>query len=129
MLHTSGLCYEFFSSDDLKYRTAKDIPSVVSSTFASVRTVLLHEPGAQWTYGVNLDWVGKVVEAVRGKRLGDVMRERVFDPLGMQDIGFVMTPSMASRRVTIHDRAQDGKLTPLPDAFRPCATVASSTPE
>ncbi len=119
MLHTSGLCYEFFSDDDLKYRTAHGIPTVVSSTFASIRTVLLHEPGAQWTYGVNIDWLGKVVEAVRGKRLGEVMREHVFDPLGMQDIAFAMTPTMLSRRVTIHDRAQDGKLTPLPDLILP----------
>ena len=44
MLHTSGLCYEFFSADDLKYRTAKGIPTVVSSSFDSIRTVLLHEP-------------------------------------------------------------------------------------
>lgn len=118
-LHTSGLCYEFFSDDDLKYRTANDIPTVVSSTFASVRTVLLHEPGAAWTYGVNLDWLGKVVEAVRGKRLGEVMKERIFDPLGMKDIGFVMTPDMAARRAVLHDRAQDGRLTPLPDLILP----------
>ena len=44
MLHTSGLCYEFFSADDLKYRTAKKIPTIVSSTFAAIRTVLLHDP-------------------------------------------------------------------------------------
>lgn len=35
MLHTSGLCYEFFSADDLKYRAAKEIPTVVSCTFAN----------------------------------------------------------------------------------------------
>ena len=33
MLHTSGLCYEFFSADDLKFRTARNIPTVVSSSF------------------------------------------------------------------------------------------------
>lgn len=119
MLHTSGFCYEFFSHDDLNYRTAKGIPTVVSSTFASVRTVLLHEPGERWTYGVNIDWVGKVVEAVRGKRLGAVMSERIFEPLGMNDTAFVMTPSMQARRATLHDRAQDGKLTPLPDLVLP----------
>jgi len=119
MLHTSGLCYEFFSDDDLKYRTAMGIPTVVSSTFDSVRTVLLHEPGERWTYGVNIDWVGKVVEKVRGKRLGEVMQERVFNPLGMEDIGFAMTPSMTARRAILHDRAQDGKLTPLPDLVLP----------
>lgn len=119
MLHTSGLCYEFFSHDDLKYRNARQTPTVVSSSFASIRTVMLHEPGARWTYGVNIDWLGLVVERLRGQRLGEVMRQRVFEPLGMVDIGFTMTDSMKSRRVTIHDRAADGKLTPLPELVLP----------
>ena len=119
MLHTAGFSYEFFSADDLKLRGAKGIPSVVSSTFASVKTCLLWDPGEKWGYGVNIDWVGKVVEAVRGKRLGEVMQERVFAPLGMTDTGFVMTPSMQTRRAVIHDRAMDGKLTPLPDLVLP----------
>ena len=119
MLHTSGLCYEFFSHDDLKYRTAKNIPTVVSSRFESIRTVLLHDPGERWTYGVNIDWLGRIVEQQRGKRLGEVMKERIFEPLAMQDIGFTMSDSMKARRVTIHDRAADGKLTPLPDLMLP----------
>jgi len=119
LLHTSGLCYEFFSADDLKYRTAKSIPTVVSCTFPSIRTVLLHDPGERWTYGVNIDWLGRIVEQQRGKRLGEVMKERIFEPLGMKDIAFAMTDSMKARRVTIHDRAADGKLTPLPDLMLP----------
>lgn len=119
MLHTSGLCYEFFSADDLKYRTAKNIPTIVSSTFASTRTVLLHDPGEAWTYGANIDWLGRIVEQQRGKRLGEVMKERIFGPLGMTDIGFVMNASMKARRATIHDRAADGKLTPVPDLVLP----------
>ena len=119
MLHTSGLGYEFFSADDLNYRTVKNIPTVVSCSFASIRTVLLHDPGERWTYGVNLDWLGRVVEQQRGKRLGEVMKERIFEPLGMNEIGFTMTDSMKARRVTIHDRAADGKLTPLPDLALP----------
>ena len=43
------------------------------------------------------------------------MKDRVFDPLGMSDIGFVMNPSMASRRATIHLRGQDGSLDPQTD--------------
>jgi methyl acetate hydrolase len=119
MLHTAGFSYEFFSADDLKLRGAKGIPSVVSGTFASVQTCLLWDPGEKWGYGVNIDWVGKVVEAVRGKRLGEVMQERVFAPLGMTETGFVMTPAMQARRAVIHDRAMDGKLTPLPDLVLP----------
>ena len=119
MLHTSGFCYEFFSADDLKYRGAKNIPSVVSCTDASIKTVLLHDPGERWTYGVNIDWLGKIVEQQRGKRLGEVMAERIFAPLGITDMAFTMTDSRKARRVTIHDRAADGKLTPLPDLALP----------
>ena len=119
MLHISGLCYEFFSHDDLKYRTAKNIPTIVSSTFASIRTVLLHDPGERWTYGANIDWLGRIVEQKREKRLGEVMKERIFAPLDMHDIGFTMTDSMKARRATIHDRAADGKLTALPDLVLP----------
>lgn len=119
MLHTSGLCYEFFSEDDLRYRTVKGIPTIVSATNAAIQTVLLHDPGERWTYGVSIDWLGKVVEQQRGKRLGEVMKERVFEPLGMQDIAFTMSDAMQARRATIHERAQDGRLTPLPDLVLP----------
>ncbi len=119
MLHTSGQAYEFFSHDDLKYRTVKNIPTVVSCTPESIRTVLLHDPGEAWTYGPNIDLVGLIVEKVRGKRLSEVMKERVFNPLGMQDIRFGLTDSMKSRRVVIHNRDADGKLTPVPDLVLP----------
>jgi len=119
MTHTAGFCYEFFSHDDLKYRTEREIPTVVSSTYASIRTVLLHDPGERWTYGVNIDWLGLIVEKIRGKRLGAVFAERIFGPLGMSDISFSLTDSMAQRRAVLHDRAQDGKLTPLPDLILP----------
>lgn len=118
-LHTSGLSYEFFSADDLQYRTAKGVPTIVSCTFDSMRSVLLHDPGERWNYGVNIDWLGRIVEKIRGKRLGEVMRERLFTPLNMVDIGFTMTPPMQGRRVTIHDRGEHGQLTPLPDLVLP----------
>jgi methyl acetate hydrolase len=119
MLHTSGLCYEFFSDDDLKYRAAKGIPTVVSCTFASVRTVLLHDPGERWTYGANIDWLGRIVEQQRGKRLGEVMKDRIFAPLEMNDTAFNVSDSMKGRRVTIHNRAADGQLSPAPDLALP----------
>jgi len=119
MLHTAGFGYEFFHEADLKYRTARGIPSIVTSTVAAITTVLLHDPGERWTYGVNIDWIGQIIEAVCGKRLGAVLRERVFDPLAMRDIGFVLTPEMQARRAVIHQRAPEGTLTPLPDLTLP----------
>ncbi len=117
ILHTAGFSGEFFSPEDLRFRTARGIPSVVSSSFDGIRTVLLHDPGECWGYGVNIDWVGRIVEALRGQRLGEVMKARIFEPLGMVDIGFAMSESMRARRASMHDRAPDGRLTPLPPAM------------
>ena len=113
MLHTAGFGYDFFNHDLLKYGKARDVPSVVTGTMASLRSVLLFDPGSQWEYGSNIDWVGKVVEGARGKRLGEVMKERVFEPLGMNDTAMTMSDSMRSRRATMHQRGDGGELRPL----------------
>ena len=115
MLHTSGLAYEFFSADDLAYRTAKGIPTVVGCDFASIRTVLVHEPGAAWTYGPNIDWLGRIVEQQRGQRLGAVMAERIFGPLGMKDTAFWVAPDKVDRLAANYQRGPDKKLKLIDD--------------
>lgn len=119
MLHTAGFGYDFFNEDLVRYGEQKDVPSVVSGTMDSLRSVLLFDPGERWEYGSNIDWVGKVVEGARGKRLGEVMRERIFEPLGMNDTAFTMSDSRQRRRATIHHRGEDGSLTPDPDLILP----------
>ncbi|MFP6780081.1 MAG: serine hydrolase domain-containing protein [Gammaproteobacteria bacterium] len=119
MLHTSGMCYDFFSEDLLRYRTAHNIPSILGCTFESVKDVLLHDPGERWTYGCGTDWVGKIVENLTGKRLGEVLNERVFAPLEMQDTAFHMTASMRERLVTMHMRAPSGELSAHPEVVLP----------
>jgi methyl acetate hydrolase len=119
MLHTAGFSYEFFSDDLLRYRTLKGIPTILSCTFDSFRDVLLHDPGEQWSYGSSIEWLGLVVEAVRGKKLGEVMAERIFQQLDITDTAFLMTPSMLERRATIHQRAPDGQLVAVPELMLP----------
>jgi hypothetical protein len=80
---------------------------------------LLFDPGEKWEYGSNLDWAGQVVEGIAGKRLGEVMKERIFKPLGMEDTAFSMNDSMRKRMVTMHQRDETGKLTALPDFTLP----------
>ena len=65
-------------------------------------------------YGISIDWAGRIVEAVRGKRFGDVLREHVFAPLDMRETGFRLTPELRARRATIHLRAADGTLRAKP---------------
>ena len=115
MLHTAGFGYDIFNEDLVRYGEVRGVPSVVTATMDSLRSVLLFDPGERWEYGTNIDWVGKVVEGARGKRLGEVMKERIFEPLGMNDTAFTLSPSMRQRRATIHQRGEDGSLTPLSD--------------
>lgn len=119
MLHTAGFGYEFFSEEDRMYRGASDVPSILTSSFDSIKSVLLFEPGERWNYGVNIDWVGKVIESVCGKRLGEAMSEYIFEKLDMNDISFNPNNPMIERRATIHNRDNSGLLTPQPDLVLP----------
>jgi methyl acetate hydrolase len=119
MLHTAGFGYDFFNANYNRLAKEHRQPSVITSSKAALTTPLLFDPGDKWEYGSNLDWCGQVVEDIRGKRLGEVMKERIFQPLGMEDIAFSLTPSMHSRLAVIHQREADGSLTPLPDLQLP----------
>lgn len=116
MLHTGGFGYDFFNEKYRRMAEEHGQPSIVAATRAAIETPLLFDPGEKWEYGSNIDWVGQVVEAIRGKRLGEVMRERIFAQLGMKEIAFTRTPSMKERSATIHARTADGGLSPM-DGF------------
>jgi CubicO group peptidase (beta-lactamase class C family) len=73
----------------------------------TLRSALVHEPGAAAVYG-DLDFItlGAVIEAVTRRPLDQVAAERVFAPLGMRDTFFVRTgdgeqglPETVRRRV------------------------------
>ena len=115
MLHTAGFGYEIFNATLRDAAAATGRPSVITSARAALAAPLLFDPGEDWEYGINIDWCGQVVEGIRGRRLGEVMQERVFAPLGMADTGFAITPSMRARLARIHQREPDGSLTPMTD--------------
>jgi methyl acetate hydrolase len=113
LLHTAGFGYDFFNTHYNRLATEHGQPSVITASKAALNTPLLFDPGEQWEYGSNIDWAGQVIEGVTGKRLGEVMAERIFAPLGMTDTAFTMTPAMRARLAKIHQRGADGSLTPL----------------
>ncbi|MCR9089571.1 MAG: beta-lactamase family protein [Rhodobacteraceae bacterium] len=119
MLHTGGFGYDFFNKTYSRMAQEHGQPSVVTGSRAAIETPLLFDPGEKWEYGSNIDWLGQVVEGIRGKRLGAVMRERVFDPLGMGEIAFTRTGAMKERTATVHSRGADGSLTPMDDFALP----------
>lgn len=121
-LHTSGFGYEFFNQEDVLYRQVKNVPSVLSNTFDSLKSVLLFEPGTRWNYGISIDWLGKVIESVCKQRLNEAMRKYIFQPCGMKDCAFDLTQDMQERRVIIHNRQEDGKILPSHELTLPNPT-------
>ena len=116
MLHTAGLGYDIFNENYYRLAQEHGQPSILTCTRASMSTPLLFDPGDRWEYGTNIDWACQVVEAIRGKRIGEVLQERVFAPLEMDDMAFTRTADMKARTAIFHRREEDGSLSPM-DGF------------
>jgi CubicO group peptidase (beta-lactamase class C family) len=78
---------------------------------------LLHNPGEKFTYGLNTDVLGYLVEVASGMSLNDFFKTRIFDPLGMKDTYFYVPPIKHSRIVTTYVPDSSGKLVKLPTDF------------
>ena len=71
---------------------------------------LLHQPGEGFTYNTAFDILGVLIGRVSGQPLGSYLDERIFDPLGMTDTGFVFPPGTSDRTTTYYRRGDDGDL-------------------
>ena len=102
MRHTSGLIYGSRGASlvNAAYVEAK-IGNRDASTEEFVASLsklpLRFSPGEHWEYGVSTDVLGRVIEVISGKTLGEFLAERIFAPLGMVDTGFVVPPDKLAR--------------------------------
>jgi CubicO group peptidase (beta-lactamase class C family) len=58
---------------------------------------LSSQPGTNWEYGMSMDLMGRIIEAVSGQSLSQFMNERIFQPLQMTDSGFYVAPNKQAR--------------------------------
>jgi len=77
-------------------------------------TALAFQPGSAWTYGMNFELMGHLVEVISGKPFDQFMQERIFAPLGMVDSGFVLPEGKLSRLATTYNRDEGGALVAAP---------------
>src|SRR5712675_862982 len=91
MTHTAGFCYHLWNGDMVKYLEKTGTPDITSCKNAALQTPIMSDPGTRWEYGTNIDFVGKAVEAVSGKRLDAYLRDHLFIPLGMSDTSFKLS--------------------------------------
>jgi CubicO group peptidase (beta-lactamase class C family) len=106
--HTSGLAYWFWDADIVKYERVTGVPNVVPGRLDAFRVPMVADPGTRFVYGINTDWLGRVVEAVTGKGLDVVVKEGVTGPLGMDSTSFVLTAGQAANRAAVHVKDDSG---------------------
>jgi methyl acetate hydrolase len=108
LTHTAGFSYEIWNADYVTYLERTGAPSIFGCVDKGLEMPLVFDPGDRWEYGINIDWVGKMVEAVTGQDLDTVMRTDLFDPLGMDSTGFKISASQRERIAEVHLRGPDG---------------------
>ena len=101
--HTSGIVYgQYTSNPKVKELYAKENVDWKDLTGAEqierlAKVPLAHQPGSTFEYGLSVDVLGRVVEAISGKTLGEFLQERVFAPLGMKDSAFIVPQDKVGR--------------------------------
>jgi CubicO group peptidase (beta-lactamase class C family) len=128
LTHTSGIGYGVFDPKQLGAIYSKasyqEVP-IASADYVlkdQIRQLaklpLLHQPGEKWTYGMNIDVLGYLLEVVSGMSLNDFLRQRLFDPLGMKDTYFYLPKEKGSRLTALYQENQSGKVVKYSTQYR-----------
>lgn len=113
LTHTSGLTYSNWSDKLPQYEKFTGQADIAESKNGAFAAPLEFDPGERWQYGIGMDAVGKIVEAVSDQSLEIYFRENIFAPLGMTDTGFLISSAQKRRVATTYSRQPDGSLTPM----------------
>lgn len=118
LTHSSGIDYAVIGSPEFKAIYAKaGIPSGIGNDrdVLGDKMKLLggmplkHQPGERFTYGLNSDVLGYLVEIWSGMPFDQFLKSRIFDPLGMADTYFYLPANKHGRLVALHGN-RDGKV-------------------
>ena len=80
---------------------------------AAASAPLLHNPGEKWSYGINMDVLGCVVEVISEMTFADYLQKNIFDPLGLKSIGFSVNPQDKDSFTTLYTSgafSRDGEI-------------------
>ncbi|MCW3466285.1 serine hydrolase domain-containing protein [Chitinophaga nivalis] len=111
--HTSGIDYAaIFGNATMRAIYAKaGVFSGVGTTTSDLATQinllaqqpLRHQPGAAFSYGQNIDVLGRLVEIWSGQPLDVFMQENIFTPLEMKDTHFHLPAAKHARLVSLYE--------------------------
>ena len=126
LTHTSGLGYSMIDGDErmkMIYQKANATELFVTDELyigdfvrKLAKLPLHHDPGERYTYSLGLDVLGYLIEVVSGMPFDRFLRERLFDPLGMDDTWFYLPDEKAGRLVDVQHKV-DGQWQSFPYTF------------
>ena len=106
--HTAGFGYWFLSEQLVRWEKITGVPNVVAGSAASLTAPMLADPGEAFIYGINYDWLGKVIEAVTGVGLDVAIKQGITGPLGMDQTTFLMNDDQRPNSTPVHVKGGDG---------------------
>ncbi len=125
LTYTSGFAYapQYPESVGVDHRDILALDQTPAQAMSKLASYPLRDaPGARWRYGYHSDVLGALIEKLSGKRLDDYYREKIFEPLGMRDTGFLVAGEQADRLVRAYgDKGVDltERLPPSSDYLQP----------
>src|SRR5271156_1992427 len=116
--HTSGLTYGFQqrSNVDAAYRAQKIGEVEKAGTLQTMiedlaKIPLEFSPGEAWNYSVATDVIGHLIGKISGKPFEQFLKERIFDPLGMNDTDFFVPADKVHRFAACYSADPKGGMT------------------
>lgn len=89
-----------------------------TNMLALAKLPLLHQPGEKWTYGLNTDLLGYLIEVVSGMSLETYFKKHIFDPIGMSDTYFYLPKEKQARLAMLHTEDSLKRAIPMPAVIR-----------
>lgn len=127
LTHTSGIDYADIGSDNMRAIYAKaGVPSGLGNFNESLLSKmkllgtlpLAHNPGEKWTYGLNSDLLGCLMEVISGLTLEKYCAINIFEPLGMKDTYFNVPAFKADRLPTVYTEDDQNRIIEWSPTFR-----------
>ncbi|KAH3682013.1 hypothetical protein WICPIJ_007005 [Wickerhamomyces pijperi] len=104
LTHTAGFGYKFFNPEINTYLDFYNIDEFQLTHEAQFLTPLLFEPGTQFNYGLSIDVAGLALERVTNQKLGNYVKEHIYEPLGLTTSSFTPNAQLLEKLVHLHER-------------------------
>lgn len=121
LTHRSGLTYGDFHRGPIAAAYSEALGGDIDSSvpphdwIARLAALpLIDHPGREFHYGKSTDLLGLLIERIEDAPLADVLKRRIFDPLGMKDTGFTVAQKDHGRRAGLLGFDAEGRLATLP---------------